>query len=167
MGNSREGKPVRVERSAESIILRLEPAECALLMELCDRAEAALTRADHPAHERLFPDPYQGDDDASAEFVRFTRDSLQDQKATDVRLLRAGVTSGSGRHGLSDGDTLIVVSAEEVTGWLRALTTLRLVLASELGVFESGVSPALTASDPVFYEWAGYLQESLLSAWEG
>jgi hypothetical protein len=110
-----------------------------------------------PALLRLLPDAYQDDQDASAEFRRFTEDELAGAKTSDARTVAMALR----------GDEAIVLDPESVRPWLRSITDLRLTLAVRLGIREDGdegdTSQAAEPTQQVYF-WLGYLQESLLAA---
>lgn len=131
------------------------------------------TEPDDPVLARLFPTAYRGDDDAAAEFRRFTEGGLRDGKARAAAtvidtLEEAGLPAEPGPEELTI-DVELDPAAAEV--WLRALTDLRLALATRLGVEEGDEERwySLPEEDPRsqahhIYEWLGYLQETLVRA---
>ncbi|MBI1379085.1 MAG: DUF2017 family protein [Frankiales bacterium] len=122
-------------------------------------------RPDDPALARLFPDAYRDDDDAAAEFRRFTERSLRDTKLAHARTV-AGTLRRS-------GDKLVLTEAE-AQSWLGTLNDLRLTLGSRLGVQEDNHDEflALPEDHPLValyhvYDWLTYLQETLVHALTG
>jgi hypothetical protein len=126
-----------------------------------------------PVLARLFPTAYPGDEEASAEFRRFTEGTLRDGKAAAAcvvidTLEEAGLPPELAEDGLMIDVELEPDAAET---WLRSFTDLRLALATRLGV-EDGDEElwyALPEDDPRahahdIYEWVGYLQETLVRA---
>jgi hypothetical protein len=123
---------------------------------------------DDPALRRLLPDGHRDDDEASAEFRRFTERTLREGKIGDALVLLESV----GEVGDDDTDDIeFELDADAARSWLRCLTDMRLTLAERLGVTaddeESWAS--LPEDDPRFpvyeiYGWIGYLLESLLDA---
>jgi Domain of unknown function (DUF2017) len=116
------------------------------------------TISDDPVLARLFPDAYREDDEASAEFRRYTEVGLRDGKRANAELVLR--TLGEGGE--------IVLDAEQAQAWLRALNDLRLALGTRLDVTED-TPPLLAADDPrgapfAAYDWLTYLQESLVHA---
>ena len=127
--------------------------------------EAHTPVSDDPAVQRLFPAAYRDDDDASADFRRFTERSLREGK-----LHRAEVVLG-GLARLGAGEGRLSLTAEEAQAWLGTLNDLRLVLASRLGVDDDeGQWRERVASIPesqhlaMLYDWLTWLQDSLLEA---
>ena len=114
-----------------------------------------------PAIERLLPQAYPGDAEASAEFRRFTADTLTERKIEHARTVIASLDAPD------DEESFFELSETEVQAWLRTLTDLRLTLAvrleidneNEEGRTDEGAEPLQTV-----YFWLGGLQESLLTA---
>jgi Domain of unknown function (DUF2017) len=117
-------------------------------------------RPDDPALARLFPDAYREDDEAAAEFRRFTERSLRETKVANAR---------TARDTLQRSGEKVVVSPSEAQAWLGALTDLRLALGSRLGISEENHDElaALPEDDPRaatfhVYDWLTFLQETLV-----
>jgi len=122
------------------------------------------------ALRRLFPDARQDDEEAAAEFRRFTERTLRDGKIRDARvvLTRVGAVDEPA-DGDPEVDLEFELDREEVRSWLRCLTDLRLTLAERLGVTanDDAYWDSLEPDDerlPIYeiYGWLGYLLESLL-----
>lgn len=131
------------------------------------------TPPEDPVLARLFPTAYSQDDEAAAEFRRYTELTLRDSKANAA----ATVVDTLEEAGLSDipqDGEVIDVELDEATAWvwLRAFTDMRLAIASRLGIDSDpeAEDPAFTdPEDPraqVFeiYQWVGFLQETLVDA---
>ena len=131
------------------------------------------TAPEDPVLARLFPTAYPDDEEAAAEFRRFTEGSLRDGKAGAAisvidALEEAGLPPELSEDGLMIDVELDRQSAET---WLRSFADLRLALATRLGVEEGDEAgwQALPEEDPRaqahdIYEWVGYLQETLVQA---
>lgn len=118
-----------------------------------------------PVVERLFPDAYRGDAQASREFRRFTAAAARDQKVADARTMVRDLFGTDRRNRCR-------VPRDHVGAWLKTLTNLRLTLAARLGIVDE-VSADEAANRPEgdprawmheVYSWLGWLQESLLQA---
>jgi hypothetical protein len=119
---------------------------------------------DDPALRRLLPDAYRDDDEAAADFRRYTENSLRGAKRADATVVRQGLASiaALGERILDD---------EQADAWLRFLTDARLVIASRLGIETADDVEAfyhLPASDPRLmlygvYEWLLALLGGLLA----
>ncbi|HWJ81392.1 MAG TPA: DUF2017 domain-containing protein [Nocardioides sp.] len=169
-------------RSLAAQLIELLRNESAVAATDVDPLEALLdftgptTEPEDPVLARLFPSAYRGDAEASGEFRRFTESTLRDGKAraagTVIDVLEeAGLPAEPGEDELT-----IDVELDEPTAetWMRALTDLRLALATRLGVEEDDEDrwDALPDEDPRaqahhIYEWLGYLQETLVHAVAG
>jgi hypothetical protein len=122
--------------------------------------------AEDPVVRRLFPDAYPHDAAASADFRRFTERDLKVKKISEATLVldRLRATE-QGRHELR-------IPFSEADVWLRTLTSLRLAVATRLGVTDAESAEELAMlpdDDPrafmvSVYEWLGFAQETLISA---
>jgi hypothetical protein len=114
--------------------------------------------------QRLLPDAYKEDDQAAAEFRRFTERGLRDGKVSDAKRVLAALEESSA---VDDGITLEPI---DQVSWLRALNDLRLAIGTRLDIKEEddyGVWEKLPDDDPRrltydLYDWLGYLQSALL-----
>lgn len=120
-----------------------------------------------PVVQRLFPDAYPDDPEASHDFQRFTRAAQLDDKVGAARLVLSDLATvcDQGRCAVPDGHT---------TAWLKSLTNVRLALAVRLDINDAedaDFAAELPDDDPrswiyAIYEWLGWVQESLLAAHE-
>lgn len=120
-----------------------------------------------PVLQRLFPDPYPDDPEASHDFQRFTHAAQLDDKVGSARLMLSDLrsTCDKGRCAVPD---------EHAMAWLKSLTNVRLALAVRLGIEDAedaDRAAELPDEDPrswiyAIYEWLGWVQESLLAAHE-
>jgi hypothetical protein len=171
--------------------LTLDPAEASVLDHLLDQLtellqpdasdthdddplasmvgiSTATETPDDPALARLLPDAYRDDDEAAAEFRRYTELGLRESKLAQATTARATLADAEAVA----GDRLL--TEEEVDAWLRTLNDLRLTLGTRLDVSEDldaeeARLATLPPDDPrVFlhevYDWLGYLQSTLLRA---
>ncbi len=131
---------------------------------------------DDPVLARLFPSAYRDDDEASAEFRRFTEGSLRDGKAAAAVSVIDTLEEAGLPPQLEEDGLMIDVELDEPTAttWLRSFTDVRLALATRLGVEEDDEEYwySLPDDDPRaqahhLYEWVGYLQETLVEALAG
>jgi hypothetical protein len=166
-------------RSLASQLVELLRNEEAAPRDHADPLEAMLsfdgptTEPDDPVLARLFPTAYPGDEEAAAEFRRYTEGSLRDGKAAGA----AAVIDTLEEAGLPPhlGTERLVIDVEldehEAIVWLKAFTDLRLALATRLEVEQDDEAfwhelpdddPRSQAHD--IYEWIGALQETLVDA---
>jgi hypothetical protein len=116
---------------------------------------------DDPALARLLPDAYADDDQAAADFRRFTEQDLRAGKRAHAGAVIAGLAPYLERGGR------VPLDRDEVDAWLGTLNDLRLVLGTRLEVTED-TELDVPGDDPhaqalLVYGWLGWLQESLLS----
>jgi Domain of unknown function (DUF2017) len=118
-----------------------------------------------PALARLLPDAYGDDDEASAEFRRYTELGLRDTKRQRAALVIETLAEPGKSRPLSD---------DEAQAWLTSMNDLRLVLGTNLDVSEEpeedwALLDELPEDDPRrlahwTYDWLGALQWRLLKA---
>lgn len=132
-----------------------------------------VTPPEDPVLARLFPTAYRDDDEAAADFRRFTEQGLRRSKATAAHAVIDGLEEAGLPGELTENGLMIDVelATDEAETWMRCFTDVRLALATRLGVeegdedFWAGIpddDPRATAHD--IYEWVGYLQETLVGA---
>lgn len=111
-----------------------------------------------PAVQRLVPDAYPHDPEASVEFRRLTQGDVLDAKRAHATAIRDAFDT--------EGDST-VLDASTAQSVLRGLTDLRLVLAERLDIHEDG-DEGRTDADSAFaqqlYWLLGALQEDLVDA---
>ena len=126
-----------------------------------------------PVLARLFPTAYADDEEAAAEFRRFTEGSLRDGKSRAAIAIIDGLEEAGLPPELTEDGLMIDVELDEAAAetWMRSFTDLRLALATRLGVEEGDEEywHSLPDDDPTaqahdIYEWVGYLQETLVDA---
>ncbi len=166
-------------RSLASQLIELLRNEAAVPREHADPLEAMLrfdgptTEPDDPVLARLFPTAYGEDEEAAAEFRRFTEGALRDHKAVGAgtiidTLEEAGLPAQLGEQRLVID---VELDPETALVWLKSFTDLRLALATRLEVEEGDDAywASLPDDDPRaqahdIYDWIGLLQETLVEA---
>ena len=166
-------------RSLAGQLVELLRNEAAVPHDEADPLEAMLdfsgpTQApEDPVLARLFPTAYPDDEEAAAEFRRFTEGALRDGKAAAAVAIIDGLEEAGLPPELTEDGLVIDVELDEETAetWLRSFTDLRLALATRLEVEEGDEAywASLPDEDPRaqahdIYEWVGYLQETLVAA---
>ena len=145
---------MKVRRRAELIRVQLADSESYLLAGLIDDFAAMLDQAEatDPAMQRLYPDGYTEDEDASAEFRELVAGDLTAARTGRLQACRAELPDGSGTISLDE---------EAADRWLRVLNDLRLTLGVRLGVTEE---TELDSADPVanIYHWLSAVQDLLV-----
>jgi hypothetical protein len=169
-------------RSLAAQLVELLRNEAAVPSDGADPLEALMdfsgptTEPEDPVLARLFPTAYPGDEEAAAEFRRFTEGTLRDGKATAAVAIIDGLEEAGLPPEQTEEGLMIDVELDQATAetWMRSFTDLRLALATRLGVEEGDQDywAALPDDDPRaqahdIYEWVGYLQETLVHALSG
>lgn len=121
---------------------------------------------DDPVLQRLFPDAYPHDARASSDFRRFTERELKTTKIADAQLVLDRLAA------TEQGERELRVPAEEVKAWLRTLTSVRIAVATRLGITDAESADRLSElpeDDPrafmaSVYDWLGFAQETMISA---
>ena len=159
--------PFRRRRDG-TVSARFPEDEADLLESLAEQsielARAAAESADglDPALDRLLPDAYPDDPEASAEFRRFTAPGLAERKEASARTMLA--TLAERRDGMAEA----VLDQAQATAWLRTITDIRLVLAARLGIHEDGDEGDIHDQDSALqravYDWLAGVQELLVLA---
>ena len=128
-----------------------------------------------PVLARLFPTAYPEDEEAAAEFRRYTEADLRNGKAAGAATV-IDTLEDAGLPPEPEDGLFIDVELDPATAmtWLRSFTDMRLAIATRLGIEEGDedVWYSLSDDDPRaqvhdIYEWVGYLQETLVRAVSG
>jgi hypothetical protein len=169
-------------RSLASQLIELLRNEAAVPTTEVDPFEALLdfsgpsVAPEDPVLARLLPSAYRDDDDAAAEFRRFTEVELRTSKAGNAATLVAVLEDAGlpevGDPALTSGLFIDVELADaEVLAVLKVFTDIRLALATRLDLQEGDEDfwDALPEDDPRahlhdVYEWVGWLQETLVGS---
>ena len=131
------------------------------------------TEPEDPVLARLFPTAYHDDEEAAAEFRRYTEAGLRDGKAAGAASVIDTLEEAGLPTELTEEGLVIDVEIDQATAetWLRTFTDLRLALATRLGVEEGDedVWLAMPDEDPRsqaydIYHWLGLLQETMVEA---
>ncbi|MGB0100661.1 MAG: DUF2017 domain-containing protein [Nocardioides sp.] len=166
-------------RSLAGQLVELLRNEAAIPSDGDDPLEAMLdfsgpTQApEDPVLARLFPTAYPHDEEAAAEFRRFTEGGLRDGKAAAAIAIIDGLEEAGLPAELTEDGLMIDVELDEGAAetWMRSFTDLRLALATRLEIEDGDEAywQSLPDEDPRaqahdIYEWVGYLQETLVGA---
>jgi hypothetical protein len=135
----------------------LDGPERDLLRALPEQLRGAL-EVDDPSLRRLFPPAYE-DAEAEREFRSLVRESLLDGK---LEALRVFEQTAHEEH----------LSEQQLSAWLGALESLRLVLGTQLDVTEETYAREIDPRDPeaarlALYGWLSWLQEETVEALTG
>ncbi len=129
-----------------------------------------------PALARLLPDAHRDDSEASGEFRRYTELGLRERKRAGLATARATL----------ERDGALLLTEQEATAWVVALTDVRLVVAERLGLrtdddherLEAAIAAADETGDPeqggevvmglatmlALYDFLTWLQDGLVTA---
>jgi hypothetical protein len=119
-----------------------------------------------PVLRRLFPNAYPHDEAASSDFRRFTERGLRTTKVTDAHVVLGDLAATD--NGAGD----LRVPPDHAEAWLRTLTSVRLAIATRLGITDAESAERLAQvddSDPrsymvSVYDWLGFAQETMVGA---
>ena len=165
-------------RSLASQLVELLRNEAAVPHEHADPLEAMLsfdgptTEPEDPVLARLFPTAY-ADEEAAAEFRRFTEGTLRNGKAAGAATIIDTLEEAGLPPELGEQKVVIDVELDEPTAltWLKTFTDLRLALATRLEIEQDDEAfwRSLPDDDPRaqahdISEWIGALQETLVDA---
>ncbi|WP_336631233.1 MULTISPECIES: DUF2017 family protein [unclassified Microbacterium] len=160
------------------VLLEMSILEAAHLTDLVEQFADLIAETvddavdDDPAIARLVPDAYRDDAVAADEFRRLTQGDLLDRRRDDATtvlttLRREGIALRPEEISDADATEAFVVELDGpgVSAWLRTLTSVRLVMATRLGITDEGQDDP---DDPRFgiYNWLGFRLEGLLHALE-
>ncbi|WP_432477079.1 DUF2017 domain-containing protein [Nocardioides sp. GXQ0305] len=166
-------------RSLASQLVELLRNEAAVPRHDADPFESLMdfsgptTEPDDPVLARLFPTAYHDDDEAAAEFRRYTEAGLRDGKAAGAASVIDTLEEAGLPTELTEEGLVIDVEIDQATAetWARTFTDLRLALATRLDVEEGDEDYWLSLPDDDprsqaydIYHWLGLLQETLVDA---
>lgn len=146
-----------------SVTALIDPTEVAVVSDLADQLRILLTNDPDtdPALLRLLPDAYPEDQDASAEFRRYTHDSLVGRKVASATTVIETLAAAQ-ENSADDTDHLTLrLTRDETVAWLTTLTDIRLTLAIRMGIVEDDQR----SDDAVLqdlYDWLGFVQNALV-----
>lgn len=122
--------------------------------------------SEDPVLQRLFPNAYPHDAAAASDFRRFTERDLRTKKVTEATVVLRRLAE------TSQGTVELRIPYDEVDAWLRTLTSVRLAVATRLGITDAESAEQLAElaeEDPrafmlSVYDWLAFAQETLISA---
>jgi hypothetical protein len=149
------GRPRIVARRGK-FLLRLPDGERDLVRQLLGELRALLALGpDNPRLRRLYPAAYADDPEMEAEYRKLTQDELTQGRAAAVETVAATIDATE-------------LSADELTAWMHAVNSLRLVVGTMLDVDEDDPF-AVDPDDPnarhyMLYGYLGLLLEEIVDA---
>jgi hypothetical protein len=148
-----------VSPAGSGAVVVLDKSERKLLADLIDSMLELLDDGgrDDPAVERLFPDAYGPEAEAST-WHDLVGDELQRHKVSSLESVKGALKRGR-----------IELDEAEIQMWLSALNDVRLAIGARLEVTEEMMGAELAHDDPraptlAVLHWLGWLQESMLQA---
>lgn len=136
------------------------PAEADPLAELGVSENSELP--DDPVLARLLPDAYSGDQDASAEFRRYTERGLRSGKVAAAQTVLDTLPSGGGE---------VRLTTDQAQAWLCAVNDVRLALGVRLDISEDPEEMYRRAEQGGpqagalwIYDWLSFLLDTLVTA---
>lgn len=114
---------------------------------------------------RLLPDAYRDDENAAAEFRRYTEADLRAGKRAHARVVLTTLDR------VGHGHDRLTLDKDEAGAWLGTLNDLRLALATRLNITDDHeeLHTRYSGDDPrgmlvPWYLWLGWLQETLIDS---
>ena len=147
----------RVQLRQGRFVLKLDTRERELIRQLLGELRELFTLdAADPRVRRLYPAAYADDEEAEAEFRRLTHDELRQGRLASVDVVEASV----------DAD---VLDAEQLTAWMQAINSLRLVLGTMLEITDDDQELSFDPEDPeartqALYGYLGGLLDEIVDA---
>jgi hypothetical protein len=147
----------RIDSRQGRYIVRLEARERTLIRQLLGELRELLALGpDDPRVRRLYPAAYADDQELEDEYRRMTREELQSGRLASVDAVEATV----------DKD---ILTPDELTAWMQAVNSLRLVLGTMLDITDDDQELALDPSDPnartlALYGYLGGLLDEIVDA---
>ena len=122
--------------------------------------------SEDPVLRRLFPTAYPHDAAAASDFRRFTERELKTKKVADAEVVLDHLAAT--RNGAQE----LRIPTADAGPWLRTLTSVRLAVATRLGITDAETAEELnqlSEDDPrsfmvSVYDWLGFAQETLVSS---
>jgi hypothetical protein len=147
----------RIDSRQGKFVVDLDPRERELIRGLLGelREMLALEPGD-PRVRRLYPAAYATDQELEDEYQRMTREELQSGRLAAIEAVERSV----------DNELLTL---EELTAWMQAINSLRLVLGTLLEITEDGEEPVFDPNDPsartvALYGYLGGLLDEIVEA---
>jgi hypothetical protein len=137
--------------------LRLDDRERELIRQILGELRALLTLdASDPRVRRLYPAAYADDQEKEDEYRRLTHEELRSARLANVDSVESSI----------DASTL---SEEQLTAWMQAINSLRLVLGTLLDLTDDDQELSFDPDDPeartqALYGYLGGLLDEIVDA---
>jgi hypothetical protein len=149
--------PRRIVARRGRYLLTLDEREQELIRSVLSELRALLAAGPaDPRVRRLYPEAYASDPAAQAEYRELTQEDLKSGRLASIEVVETSL-------GASE------LSAEELTAWMQAVNTLRIVIGTMLDVSEDDEVFAFDPEDPdarnqALYAYLGVLLEEIVEA---
>jgi hypothetical protein len=147
----------RVLAQGTGYALTLDERERALIRQILGDMRALLMLdADDPRVRRLYPAAYADDAEKEDEYRKLTHEELRSSRLANVDTVEASI----------DAELL---SEEQLTAWMQAINSLRLVLGTLLDIADDDQELAFDPDDPeartqALYGYLGGLLDEIVDA---
>jgi|tagenome__1003787_1003787.scaffolds.fasta_scaffold19610409_2 hypothetical protein len=147
----------RIAPSGGSYALRLDERERTLIRQILGDMRALLTLpADDPRVRRLYPAAYADDKDKEDEYQRLTHEELRSARLANVDAVEGSIEAD-------------LLSEEQLTAWMQAINSLRLVLGTLLEITDDDQELSFDPGDPeartqALYGYLGGLLDDIVDA---
>ncbi len=149
--------PRRVLMRQGRYVLKLDERERQLIRQLLGELRGLLSLgAEDPRVRRLYPAAYTDDAEKEEEYRRLTHEELKSGRLATVEAVEATLDAE-------------VLSEEELTSWMQAVNSLRLVLGTMLDITDDDQELSFDPSDPdahtqALYGYLGGLLDEIVDA---
>ena len=147
----------RIDSRQGKFVVDLDPRERELIRGLLGELREMLALDPGDARvRRLYPAAYATDQELEDEYQRMTRDELRSGRLESIDAVEASVEKE-------------LLTLEELTAWMQAVNSLRLILGTMLEINEDGQEPVFDPNDPnartvALYGYLGGLLDEIVEA---
>jgi hypothetical protein len=153
----RKRPDARIALRNGTYVLNLDPRERELLQQILGdmRALLSLDPGD-PRVRRLYPSAYADDKEKEEEYRRLTHEELMSSRLANVDTVEASISAE-------------VLTAEQLTAWMQAINSLRLVLGTLLDITDDDQELTFDPDGPeartqALYGYLGALLDEIVDA---
>jgi hypothetical protein len=147
----------RIQPRQGRYVLNLDDRERELIRQILGDLRTLLTLdAEDPRVLRLYPSAYADDAEKESEYRRLTHEELRSGRLANVDVVETSIEAES-------------LTAEQLTAWMQAINSLRLVLGTLLGITDDDQELGLDPDDPeaqteALYLYLGGLLDEIVDA---
>lgn len=148
---------MKFKRHGRALRIDVHEVEVELLRQLIGDLETLISEDDDldPVIKRLYPDGYQDDPEAAAEFRELVESGLRVDRLSRTKSCLAELPVGGGRLELDEG---------AVDRWLRVLNDVRLAVGTRIGVTEDNELDYDNDGAAQVYQWLTSVQAMLVDS---